>query len=438
MVGPSNSTNKFGPASYVVGTPANGLGNGVNFTSIQAAYNQAVADGYGIANPTTILIRPGQYSESITITDGGIAFDCASNAISGGAVIIDGNLTLNVTGPNAFSFSNITFTSSLNPTLTITGAAFPFRGSFNNCSFSCSDPGTTCIDISVPSGTFGFANFRACQIQSDGNGIYNNSRTIVVFENSDSQSAAGSAVVLDSSGRLQIEFSSLVSNAAYGVLFNAAANQCTIYNSNISSVLTAIEMTVGGSANVFKSTITTSDASGYWVVGTGNLSYCDVINLGSAIGIDPALGVITIPDWKPYAESGAAPGTGVVRGTACFDSSQFSVTDGFVQASFSGLFPWVERNANATVNPNEGNFSVANITLTVPAQPQPIGTTIKFKVVTNDTLVIAGNPGDFLQIGSLGGTALTNTSSGDAIELTHYDLGIWIANSVVGNWLITP
>ncbi len=438
MPGPNNATNKFGPASYVVGTPANGLGNGVNFTSIQAAINQAVADGYGIANPTTILIRPGSYTENISITDGGIALDCATDAISGGAVTIDGNVTLTVTGPNAFSFSNMIFTSSLNPTVTITGAAFPFRGSFSNCSFSCADPGVTCIDISVPSGTFGFANFRYCSVQSDGVGIYNNSRTFVIMENCDVSSSSGAAIVLDSTGRVQLEYSSLESNASYGVQFNAAANQCVLYSTNVTSALTAIETTVGGTATVLNSVLNTSDASGYWIVGTANLVYCDVVNLGTATGIDPGLGVITVGDWKPYAQSGAAPGTGVIRGTAAFDSSQFTVVDGFVQASFSGLFPWVERSVSATVNPNEGNFSVANITLTLPAQPQPIGTTCKFKVVTNDILTIAGNPGDFLQLGNQGGTALTNTQSGDAIELTHYDLGIWIANSSIGNWTVTP
>ncbi len=435
MPGPNTGSNRFGPSSYVVGTPANGLGNGVNFTSIQAAINQAVADGYGPLNPTTVLIRPGQYTESISMTDGGIALDCATNAISGGAVIIDGNVTLTVTGINAFSFSNLNFTSTLNPTFTISGAAFPFRGSFNNCSFSCTDPGTTCIDISVPSGTFGFANFRNCQITSDGNGIYNNSRTIVVMENSDSSSSSGSAVVLDSSGRLQAEFSSLTSTSAYGVLFNAAPNQCTIYNSNITSALTAIDMTIGGAANVYKSTITTSDASGYWIVGTGNVGYCDVINFGSAIGLDPALGVITIPDWKPYAESGAAPGVGVVRGTSCFDSAQFTVTDGFVQALASGLFPWVDQAVSTTVASNQGNFTTAaGITLTLPAAPVQ-GDVVKFKQVTNDPMVVAANVGQILQVGNQGGTTATSTLSGDALELTYYAAGaLWLGNSVIGNW----
>lgn len=436
MVGPSNSTNKFGSSSYVVGTPANGLGNGVNFTSIQAAYDQAVLDGYGVLNPTTVIIRPGVYTENLTVNDGGISFDCPSNAISGGAAIITGNLTLNVTGINAFAFSNLTFSSTLNPTVIATGAATPIRASFNNCTFTCTDPGTSCIDIGVPSGTFGFMNFRDCQISSDGAGIYNSSRTVVVFENSDSTSSSGAAIVLDSTGRLSAEFSSLTSISSYGVLFNSASNQCTIYNSNITSSLNAIETTVGGAANVYKSTINTSDASGYWIAGTATLGYCDVINLGTASALDPGLGVITIPDWKPYAEAGAAPGTGVVKGTCCFDSSQFNVVDGFVQYTGSSGFQWVEQNSSVTVNPNEGNFSVANITLTLPAQPQPMGTTVKFKVVTNDTLVIAGNVGDVLQLGNQSGTTITSTASGDAIELTHYDLGIWIANASIGNFIV--
>jgi len=439
MTGPSNSTNKFGPASYVVGTPANGLGNGVNFTSIQAAINQALADGYGPLNPTTVLIRPGAYSESISMTDGGIALDCATNAISGGAVFIDGNVTLTVSGPNAFSFSNLTFTSSLNPTLTITGAAVPFRGGFTNCSFTCNDPGVTCVDISVPSGTFGFANFRDCAIQSDGVGIYNNSRTVVVLENSDVTTSSGAAIVLDSSGRVQTEYSSLTSNASYGVQFNAAANQCVLFSTNVNCALTAIETTVGGTATVLNSIISTSDASGYWIVGTGNLVYCDVVNLGSAIGIDPGLGVVTVGDWKPYAQSGAAPGTGVVRGTAAFDSSQFSVVDGFVQSNFSGMFPWIDQPGLATVVVNQGNFNTSGgaNTLSLPVAPVQ-GDVCKFKCTNAQLLTINCTAPQTIQFGSITsipGGSVTSTLIGDACELTYFAAGnVWIANSIIGNW----
>jgi len=440
-MGWTNSDNKFGPSSYVVGMPANGLGNGVNFTSIQSAINQAVADGYGPLNPTTILIRPGAYTENISITDGGIALDCATNAISGGAVIIDGNVTLTVSGLNAFSFSNLTFTSSINPTLTITGAAFPFRGSFLNCTFQCSDPGTTGIDISVPSGTFGFANFQDCSILSDGVAINNASRTIVVLENTDCTSLSGSAVVLDSTGRLQAEYCSFTSNASYGVLFNTASNQYTGISTSITAALTAIEMTAGGASTVLNSFINTSDASGFWVVGTGNLTYCDIVNLGSATNIDPGLAVITVGDWKPYSQSGVSPGTGVVRGTAAFDSTQFTTTDGFVQlVAGSGLLTWIDRPGSVAVGAFTGNNATAAVTLTLPTTPAN-GTECDFVATGAATVVVQAGGTDIIRVGnstSAAGGTITSTALGDSVRLVYMSsITTWCAiGGPQGNWTI--
>lgn len=435
MPGPTNSTNRFGSSSYIVGTPANGLGNGVNFTSIQAAINQAVADGYGVANPVDIVIRAGVYTEDITINDGGIALVGASGGsynLLSQQTFIQGTITLNVTGSNQFSLSNILVSGQTGPSLSITGAPDPVRMSATNCSF-INQNGFSAISMTNTSGTLGFAIFTSCFILGQ-EALNSVARTISVFNGCSVQGLV-TAVILDGTSRVQFQYSS-VSATDYAVQFLNSANQCQLRFSTLTSNLATIDMTPGGASNIESCSISSNDPSGYFVIGTANLQYSDVRNSGTAIALDPALGVITIPDWKPYAEAGAAPGTGVVKGVCSFDSSQFTVVDGFVQSTISGAFPWVEQNASVTVNPNEGNFSVANITLTVPAQPQPMGTTIKFKVVTNDTLVIAGNVGDVLQLGNQSGTTITSTASGDAIELTHYDLGIWIANASIGNFIV--
>lgn len=436
MPGPTNSTNRFGSSSYIVGTPGNGLGNGVNFTSIQAAINQALVDGYGVGNPVDIIIRAGVYVEDIIINDGGISLVGASSGsynLLAQQTFIQGTLTLNVTGSNQFSLSNILVSGQVGPSLLITGGITPVRLSATNCSF-INAMGFPAISMTNTSGTLGFAIFTSCYI--NGQECLNSSaRTISVFNGCSLQGSVN-AITLDGTSRVQLQYSSLTASG-YGVQFLNSANQCQYKFSTITSDLAAVDMTPGGTTEMLGTNITSNDPSGFFVIGTGTFDYADVRNKGLAIGIDPGLAVIKVFDWKPYAEAGAAPGTNLARGTCSFDSSQFTVVDGFVQTSV-GSFTWVEQNASTTVAPNQGNFTVAAITLTLPAQPQPIGTVCKFTVVTNDILNIAGNPGDFLQIANSGGTSVTSSASGDSVEFTHYDLGIWIANDFVGSWTVNP
>lgn len=54
-------------AKYLVDTS---LAFGATHTSIQAAINQAVADGHGPTNPTTIQVRPGTYVGNLTLVAG--------------------------------------------------------------------------------------------------------------------------------------------------------------------------------------------------------------------------------------------------------------------------------------------------------------------------------------------------------------------------------
>jgi hypothetical protein len=438
MVGPSNASNRFGPSSYVVGTSANGLGNGVNFTSIQAAVNQAVADGHGVLNPADIIIRPGVYVEDVTIANGGINLAGSSSSffnILGMPTIIQGTLTLTISAVNSFYLSNIMFDGITGPALSVSGAGIPLRISANNCVFRTTGGGFPAISLTNNAGTFGFANFTSCVVSGDAEGYLCTGRTLTTFFLSNLQGQTNAAT-LNGTARIALLESFVNAAGGFGVQFLNSANQVTRCEfSHITSSDAAVDMTVGGVSNISNTNVSSSAASGFWVTGIGNLEYCDIVNSGSAIAIDPGLSIVTVNDWKPYAEAGASPGTGVVKGTACFDSSQFSVVDGFVQFTGSVSFPWVEQNASVTVNANQGNFSVANITLTLPAAPA-MGDTCKFKVVTNDTLVIAGQVGDVLQLGNQAGTTITSTSSGDAIELTHYDLGIWIANASVGNWVV--
>lgn len=429
MVGPSNSTNRFGPSSYCVGPQ---LGNGVNFTDIQSAINQAVADGFDVSNPCTILVRPGVYT-SFTMAPGILVEGVAGGSVFSNSAAVIGNVTIDSTtaGGSVYALKNMQISDPADAII-IQGVGPAIIVDIANCSMN----GLRGVVIGNTSGTLSQIALRECRVI--GTTVAVDVLNHNVFFSLQNQLQGGVGVAVSGDSRVQMFDSIIDADGTYGIEMTGTVNRVSLNFCNVTAAQEAIiGPGAGETVTVNHCTINSSAASGNWIDNVSIFEYYDVALTGTALTNNAIL--TNFIDWKPHAGTAAnATLPGGVRGTCCFDSSQFNVTDGFVQASFSGLFPWVERNANATVNPNEGNFSVANITLTVPAQPQPIGTTIKFKVVTNDTLVIAGNPGDFLQIGSLGGTALTNTSSGDAIELTHYDLGIWIANSVVGNWLITP
>lgn len=427
MPGANNATNRFGPSSYCVGPT---LGNGVNFTDIQAAITQAVADGFDTTNPTTILVRPGTYS-SFTLAPGILVEGvCAGSVFSNYASVI-GNVTIDSTtvGGILYSMKNLNISDPVDAVI-IQGVGSPIFVDIANCSIN----GSRGIVIGNTSGTFSQIALRECRIVASVIAVDLQQHNILVSEQS--TYSAPDCIVLSGNARVNMIDCVIDGTATYGFEITGTGNRVNLNFCNVTSIEEAIiGPNAGESINVNHCTFNSSAASGFFIDGVDTFEFYDLALTGTAL-VNNAIATNFI-DWQPHAGTAASAALpGGVRGTACFDSSQFSVTNGFVQALASGIFPWVEQNASVTVNPNQGNFSVANITLTLPAQPQPIGTTCKFKVVTNDTLIIAGNPGDVIQVGNASGTTCTNTLSGDAIEFTHYDLGIWLANSVVGNWII--
>lgn len=429
MPGPSNSTNRFGPSSYVVGPQ---LGNGVNFTDIQSAINQAVADGFDASNPCTVLVRPGTYS-SFTMAPGILVEGVAGGSVFSNYAAVIGNVTIDSTtaGGIVYALKNIQISDPADA-LIIQGVGPALIVDIANCSMN----GLRGVVIGNTSGTLSQIALRECRVI--GTTVAVDVLNHNVFFGIQSQLQGGVGVAVSGDSRINMFDSVIDADGTYAIEITGTVNRINLNYCNITAAQEAIiGPGAGETVNVNHCTINSSAASGNWIDNVSIFEFYNVALTGTALTNNALL--TNFIDWKPHAGTAAnATLPGGVRGTACFNSSQFSVVNGFVTANFSGLFPWVERNANATVNPNEGNFTVANITLTLPAQPQPIGTTCKFKVVTNDILTIQGNPGDFLQLGNAGGTALVSTASGDAIELTHYDLGIWIANNSVGNWTITP
>jgi hypothetical protein len=284
-------------------------------------------------------------------------------------------------------------------------------------------------------------------------------------------------VTLDGSARVQLLYSVGNASAGFGVQFLNAANQVNPCRfSTITSSDSIVDMTPGGTSTLEHSTFSSGAASGFFVTGIGNLVYTDLVNTGTAIALDPAIGVITVSDWKPYAEAGAgpAPSLATVRGTSCFDSASFLVTNGFVQATgniataigtdsgvaipIAGVFnifggpgvttiaaandiyirsvEWTDTSGPLAVTVDSGSFDLATGTLTLPVAPAQ-GEECRFFSINSPTVIQASGT-QVIQIGNIvssaGGTA-TGTDTGDSLILTyHLSNDRWCSVATNGNW----
>lgn len=100
------------------------VGSGLYFTTIQAAIDQAVADGFTTAsNPAVVEIAPGSYAESLTLKPG-----VSLAAIQGGTVTVTGNHTFPVSNgltraQNSIAVTNVLLTTVNGIALSVSGTA---------------------------------------------------------------------------------------------------------------------------------------------------------------------------------------------------------------------------------------------------------------------------------------------------------------------------
>lgn len=148
---------------YVV-DPSDTPGLMGTFDTIQAALDQAVADGMDNLDFRTIYIRAGTYTENLVIPGGAILvgenLSLPSGGVAtpfGGITTINGNHTFAAT--NAFcGFNNLNFTASSGDIFSL-GAATTTLLYFNNCVLFLGESATSIVNITADSF---YCSFNGC------------------------------------------------------------------------------------------------------------------------------------------------------------------------------------------------------------------------------------------------------------------------------------
>ena len=152
-----NSTNNFGSSFYVVGPV---IDRGVNFTSINTAIAQTVSDGFGVGNPTMVIVRESTYTENIALAPG-IGVQGIGDQTK---LIINGTVIANAALGDGFYINNFKITSAASTALYLTGVGASSIIA-SNLDLTASTPGQVAllIDASTfwPTLTFGDCSFTA-------------------------------------------------------------------------------------------------------------------------------------------------------------------------------------------------------------------------------------------------------------------------------------
>lgn len=338
MVGVTTGDNRFGPSSFVVGPT---LGNGCNYaggSGLQQAMNDCSAAGGG-----TVYIRPnpsGNYTVNLTWPVNVHLVGCVADItdIFPTFITIKGTHTVTYTGGGtvAIGAEHLFFTTTgisgdlFTLSTTVASSLVNLTFGLTSCNlqttdgntFVCSPASTSSIAVTV-SDTFSTSTGNGFQINGTGG-------TDVIVYNGSTFNCSTTCVQSNTSGAtVEIDGSTLTSPSGVATMISSGGGGNFIVNNSTLQGGPIFDFDVtGGNLNIFHSTLNLFGATDL-TTGSGNFVYGDI--LSNISPISPGSGVLQfLRTWGPYGKSGVSSGV-TYKGTAGFDSTDFTVTDGFVQ-----------------------------------------------------------------------------------------------------------
>lgn len=313
----ANATNNFGVAQFIV-DPIAGKGT---HTTIANALTSAVSG-------QTIFIRPGTYTENITLKAGVnlSAFDCdaltpnvtivgKASFSSAGAVSISGiqlktnsDFALAITGSVAsiVNLQNCFINCNNNTGLSFTSSSASARLNIYDCQF---DTGTTGIAYFADSSA-GTTTFLACRLSNTGLSSTTNTKSagILGFFNSVCQLG----LTYSSSSNASAIINSDIDTAAINItpITTSGTGGMTISHCYIAAG-TASALSIGAGTDVTISQCTISSTNTNVLTGAGSIKYGLLSFTGSSTGINTTSQLIytSAPMITSALGIGASPGT---------------------------------------------------------------------------------------------------------------------------------
>lgn len=298
------------------------------YLTIQAALDAANTAGYKLV---LVHYGAGNYVEDLTLYDEITVMGIQEDVDSPIPILITGTHTPPASGSVCF----VNFRMNDATAIISSAAAITTRISFMNCSVGVTN-GFTC-DITASTGT---VLFEDCSFSGLDDGLVNNATgtaTIIVNEST----VGGGGQILVTSGNLQVKNSTIncecsFTNAASVTLSDSVMQGMTFANTSTLTV-------VGGSLNgASKPSITQSSSGAISLVNVAIDSNNNPAIDGAGAGVITLAGVpflnntviagtltTAVYDWKPYGTAGNS--STATKGTASFDSDDFTVTNGFVE-----------------------------------------------------------------------------------------------------------
>jgi hypothetical protein len=270
------SDNKFGVAQWIV-DPTSGLGT---HTTIQAAINDA-------SSGDTIFVRPGTYTEDLTLA-AGIDIVSFGNQGETAQVTIIGNATATFAG--TASYAGLRFQTNNDFLLSVTGTSATVLR-FSNCFFNItnndgiqftSTSASAEILIALSYGDFGTTGIKLFDSTSAGTlrieqSIFTNSggtstaSTMTAGEGSFFDTFIGAPITSSGTARFEISGCSIADTTINTTMVTIGGTGGGFLNLSGITSGTAVGMTVDSSCDAYNSTFQTSNANA--IDGTGTLDY---------------------------------------------------------------------------------------------------------------------------------------------------------------------